>query len=570
MRYVAGTDSRQMAMGLWSIEDEVAQDSPARFIEVFVDSLDLEEMGFRHAVPAGTGRPAYHPGDLLKLYLYGYMNKIRSSRNLMRECGRNVELWFLLNRLQPDFRTIADFRMTHRELLKRIFVVFARSCREMKLMDGGTLCLDGTTIRASNGRKQSTSVELSRKKLEYARAQLEAVERFLDGMDENDLHEDRIDHPFALDLDKDHLPDPQTLRERIAFHEKCIEELEKSGRSAMTFTDPECAMMPAKEGGIKACYNIQTVVDASSHMIADFHVTDSPSDRGQIFESVEMCRKNLGLESVNVIADKGYESAEDIERCLMNGVAADVGFIQDREERVFSLDYVEREITPEQKASPKPEDIQACLRAGVLPDCYEDSNIRVQVQSLGKVSCFIRHEDGTVTCPVGRQLFRKKDTRYGTVYSSREACRTCPNRCTDSRKPKHVNIGRNSVYVPVVMYGDPRFPLQPIPDVIQHSPHNNFGRLKRAEKRVMVFIRRDIRKQKLRQQTSEHPFGTIKHYDDSRHFLCRGKEKVTAEFALSALSYNIRRAIALCGGVPKLIERYRRIVMPKIQKIAEI
>ena len=242
--------------------------------------------------------------------------------------------------------------------------------------DGETLCLDGTTIRASNGRKQSTSVELSRKKLEYARAQLEAVERFLDGMDENDLHEDRIDHPFALDLDKDHLPDPQTLRERIAFHEKCIEELENSGRSAMTFTDPECAMTPAKEGGIKACYNVQTVVDASSHMIADFHVTDSPSDRGQIFESVEMCRKNLGLESVNVIADKGYESAEDIENCLMNGVAADVGFIQDREERVFSLDYVEREIAPEQKASQKPEDIQTCLRAGVLPDCYEDSNIR--------------------------------------------------------------------------------------------------------------------------------------------------------------------------------------------------
>ena len=105
----------------------------------------------------------------------------------MRECGRNVELWFLLNRLQPDFRTIADFRKEHRKLLGKIFVIFARACREMKLMDGETLCLDGTTIRASNGRKQSTSVELSRKKLEYARAQLEAVERFLDGMDENDL-----------------------------------------------------------------------------------------------------------------------------------------------------------------------------------------------------------------------------------------------------------------------------------------------------------------------------------------------------------------------------------------------
>ena len=186
VRYVVGRDSRQMAMGVWSVEDEVSRESPARFIEVFVEGLELERLGFRHAVPAGTGRPAYHPGDLLKLYLYGYMNRIRSSRRLMRECGRNVELWFLLNRLQPDFRTIADFRKEHRKLLKKIFVVFTRSCREMKLMNGETLCLDGTTIRASNARKQSTSVELSRKKLEYARAQLEAVERFLDGMDEND------------------------------------------------------------------------------------------------------------------------------------------------------------------------------------------------------------------------------------------------------------------------------------------------------------------------------------------------------------------------------------------------
>ena len=190
MRYLVGRDSRQMAMGVWSVEDEVSRESLARFIEVFVESLELERLGFRHAVPAGTGRPAYHPGHLLKLYLYGYLNKIRSLRRLMRECGRNVELWFLLNRLQPDFRTIADFRKEHRKLLGKIFVIFARACREMKLMDGGTLCLDGTTIRASNGRKQSTSVELSRKKLEYARAQLEAVERFLDGMDENDLHED--------------------------------------------------------------------------------------------------------------------------------------------------------------------------------------------------------------------------------------------------------------------------------------------------------------------------------------------------------------------------------------------
>lgn len=569
MGYVTGTDSRQMTMGVWSIEDEVPQDSPVRFIEVFVDSLDLEGMGFEHTVPAPTGRPPYNPYDLVKLYVWGYLNRIRSSRRLMRECRRNIELWFLLNRLCPDFRTIADFRKAHKKLLKKIFLIFVRACKEMKLMDAETLCLDGTTVRAVNGRKQSTSVELSRKKLEYARAQLEAVEKYLDSMDENDLCEGRIDHPFALDLDKDHLPDVETLKERIAFHEKCLKELEESGRSTMTFTDPESAMMPAKEGGIKACYNVQTAVDAKSHMIADFHITDTPSDKGQLCTSMQMCMKDLELESVQVIADKGYESAADIRDCLMNGIVPDVGFIQDREERVFPLDYAEQDITPEIKASTKPKDIQACLHAGVLPDCYEGTNIRIEVQSLSNISCFIRHEDGRVTCPMGRELFKQRDTKYGTEYSSREACRTCPNRCTDSKREKHVNIGRNSTYVPVIMYGDSRYPLQQIPDVDQPDHYSNFGRLKRDDRRVMVFIKRDIPKQKLRQRTSEHPFGTIKHYDDGRYFLCKGKEKVTAEFALSALAYDIRRAINICGGVQKLMERYRRIAMPKNRKIAE-
>ena len=426
MGYVTGKDSRQMTMGVWSIEDEVPRDSPARFIEVFVDSLDLQTMGFEHTIPAPTGRPPYNPYDLVKLYVWGYLNRVRSSRRLMRECRRNIELWFLLNRLRPDFRTITDFRKAHRKLLKKIFLIFARACKEMKLMDAETLCLDGTTVRAVNGRKQSTSAELSRKKLEYARAQLEAVEKYLDSMDENDLCEGRIDHPFSLDLDKDHLPSVETLRERIAFHEKCLKELEESGRNTMTFTDPESAMMPAKEGGIKACYNVQTAVDARSHMIADFHITDTPSDKGQLCTSMHMCMKDLELESVQVIADKGYESAADIRDCLMNGIIPDVGFIQDREERVFPLDYAEQDITPEIKASTKPEDIQACLHAGVLPDCYEDTNIRIEVQSLSNISCFIRHEDGRVTCPMGRELLKQRDTKYGTEYSSREACRTCP------------------------------------------------------------------------------------------------------------------------------------------------
>ena len=129
MGHIAGVDSRQMTMSIGCIEDEIPQDSPVRFIEVFVDSLDLESMGFEHAVPAPTGRPPYSPYLLVKLYIYGYLNRIRSSRRLMRECRRNIELWFLLNRLCPDFRTIADFRRKHRKLLKKIFLRLSKNLR---------------------------------------------------------------------------------------------------------------------------------------------------------------------------------------------------------------------------------------------------------------------------------------------------------------------------------------------------------------------------------------------------------------------------------------------------------
>ena len=155
MRYIKGSDSRQMRMGIWSIEEEVAENSPARFIEVFVDSLDMESLEIMRIKPAQTGRPPYAPQDLIKLYLYGYLNGIRSSRKLERECGRNIELFYLLNRLCPDHNTIADFRKENRKALKKVFLVFVRACKDMKLMDAGTLCLDGTTIRAVNGKKKA-------------------------------------------------------------------------------------------------------------------------------------------------------------------------------------------------------------------------------------------------------------------------------------------------------------------------------------------------------------------------------------------------------------------------------
>lgn len=249
---------------------------------------------------------------------------------------------------------------------------------------------------------------------------------------------------------------------------------------------------------------------------------------------------------MRTIADKGYESREDIEKCVMKGIVPDVGFKYDKEERVYSLDHIEAEITQERRASTAPEDIQVCLHAGVLPACYEGTNIRVEVQRHCEVSCFLRHEDGTVTCPMGRELNKHTDKKLGTVYGSREACRTCPNRCTDSKDVKTVLIGYNSNCVPVLMYGPSRYPLQKIPQDAVISAYNHaLDRKGRAKSVVKLTIRRDIHKQQIRKETVEHPFGTLKWYDGYHYFLCRGKEKVTAETALSFLSYDIRRVITL-------------------------
>lgn len=560
MRYIRKQSAGQLEIRAYDYADEIASNSIVRFIALFVASLDLKALGFTGTKPAKTGRPGYDPRVMIQLYIYGYLNSIRSSRKLERECRRNIELFYLLGRLTPDHNTIADFRKNNAKAIKKLFYIFVQSCREMKLMGSESVCLDGTTIRAANGKKNATNAELSRKKLEYAKAQLEAVERYLKTLDENDLKEKRTTGALVLDLDKEHLPDIEKLKERIAKHEQDLKTLEETGAKALVKNDPEAGLMPAKEGGIKVCYNMQTAVDVKSHMIAGFEATNIPSDRGQISSSMKPIMEDSGISTIHVIADKGYDSTNDVEDCLMNGIAADAGFIYDRDDRVITLEYHATENPEELKTSTQKKDIQACLHAGILPDCYANGNIRIEVQEKSVISCFIRHEDGHVTCPHGKELYRLREAKSGTDYGSREACRTCTNRCTDSKHRKVVRFGPETVYVPVYMYGSSESPLQQIPDIEQNTHYNRFGRVPQQEKRVVIRVRRDIQKQKLRQRVSEHPFGTIKHWDGASFFLCKGKEKVSAEYALSCLSYNFRRAYNICEGFENLEKRWNHFI----------
>ena len=541
MRYIQNISREQTRLLPYSVEEMVEETNPVRVIHAYVDSLPMETLGFERAEPAQTGRPAYDPRDLLKLYIYGYLNRIRSSRKLMTECRRNVELFYLLNMLRPDFRTIADFRKRNRKALKEVFRDFVKACAELKLLGKETVAIDGTKIRASNSKKKSYTPEILEKKIEYLEEQERGIEEYLEKMDKADQEEKRAP---VMDIKPEDMPQKlEQIRERVAKYKGYQKRMKETGETQILETDPECRTIHTKEGQLPA-YNIQTAVDDRHHLIVSFETTNANTDQGLLDQMAEQTKEEMGVETIEALADKGYESRQDIEKCVMHGTVPNVGYKYDKNERIFDLAYIPNEIDEQTRCSEKPEDIQKCLHAGVLPRCYEGTSVEVQLQRRSVMSCFIRHEDGRVTCPMGRELFKHNVRKHGTIYGSREACRTCPNRCTDSKNAKTVSIGHNTNIVAVRMYGNPEYPLQKLPEGF--IPHNSIGRPQKPE-RVRLILRRNPDDMQRRKELVEHPFGTIKWYDGAHYFLCRGKEMVSAEIALSFLTYNLRRAIRILG-----------------------
>lgn len=541
MRYIQNISREQTRLLPYSVEEMVEETNPVRVIHAYVDSLPMETLGFERAEPAQTGRPAYDPRDLLKLYIYGYLNRIRSSRKLMTECRRNVELFYLLNMLRPDFRTIADFRKRNRKALKEVFRDFVKACAELKLLGKETVAIDGTKIRASNSKKKSYTPEILEKKIEYLEEQERGIEEYLEKMDKADQEEKRAP---VMNIRPEDMPQKlEQIRERVAKYKGYQKRMKETGETQILETDPECRTIHTKEGQLPA-YNIQTAVDDRHHLIVSFETTNANTDQGLLDQMAEQTKEEMGVETIEALADKGYESRQDIEKCVMHGTVPNVGYKYDKDERIFDLAYIPNEIDEQTRCSEKPEDIQKCLHAGVLPRCYEGTSVEVQLQRRSVMSCFIRHEDGRVTCPMGRELFKHSVRKHGTIYGSQEACRTCPNRCTDSKNAKTVSIGHNTNIVAVRMYGNPEYPLQKLPEGF--IPHNSIGRPQKPE-RVRLILRRNPDDMQRRKELVEHPFGTIKWYDGAHYFLCRGKEMVSAEIALSFLTYNLRRAIRILG-----------------------
>jgi len=534
MKYICGQDRDQITFLPDSIEDYVTDDNPARVIDAFVNGLDISQLGFERAKPEFTGRPGFDPRDLLKLYIYGYFNKIRSSRKLQKECTRNLEVIYLLRKLAPDFRVISDFRKDNAKPIKGVFKAFVRLCVHLDLYSRELEAVDGSKFRAVNHKDKCFNEEILLKKL----ANIDKhIDEYLKYMDENDKTEN-IDETKSEQI-KETI---KNLKERKINYTHYLNTLKESGESQLLLTDPDARRMHSKDG-FHCSYNVQTAVDNKHHMIADFDVTNK-NDMGQLKEFTDKVKETLNVPTIDVLADKGYDKNQDVLDCLMNGTIANAAIKEEKDERLFTIEYKEAEITEEIKNSRKPEDIQTCLHAGVLPKCYENKNIKLEYQDDETLSCFKLNEDGTVTCPMGQTLMLNQIKGPQKHYASKAACRFCPNKCTGS-KFKKVAFGPSAKYVPIVMNNHP--------DLLKLPPGtklpNNFT--KRNNKQVLIRMKHTYEMTVERMSLSEHPFGTIKWHLGMHYFLCCGFEKVTAEMSFACLAYNLRRAINVLG--PKKI-----------------
>ena len=314
-RFVEGVDRGQSTLLPECLDDWVNDDNPVRAIDAFVDELDLSALGFAGAEPATTGRPAYHPTILLKLYIYGYLNRVQSSRRLEREAGRNLEVIWLIGRLVPDDKVIADFRKDNGPAIKKVCAHFVGLCRDMGLLTTASVAIDGSKFKAVNNRDRN----FTKGKVERRREQLEeSVARYLSQLD-------TIDHQLpteALAIKTMHLAQKLvTLKDemkKLAAHEK---RMLASPDEQVSLTDPDArSMATSGRGSGVVGYNVQTVVDTENHLIIAHEVTNSGSDRAQLANMGKQAKAVLGVEKLEAVADRGYYNSPEILACEEAGI----------------------------------------------------------------------------------------------------------------------------------------------------------------------------------------------------------------------------------------------------------
>ena len=301
-RHIKGLSRFQATLFPEMLEDFVSKENPVRVIDVFVDGLDLDHLGFKSVKPKNTGRPGYHPATLLKIYIYGYLNRIQSSRCLERETQRNVELMWLTERLSPDFKTIADFRKDNRAGIKNTCKNFVQMCHKLNMFNDATVAIDGSKFRASNNKDNNYTPSKVKFHIERVEKNINSYLQQLEHEDsQENLPSDIANIEAKLDLLKQHLVELKDMELAVNNHPD----------KQISTTDPDCRLMKTQGMTRAVCYNIQSSVDTKHHLIVAHEVTNT-TDRGQLCNMTKQTLKALGQSVTTVLADKGYYSRQDI------------------------------------------------------------------------------------------------------------------------------------------------------------------------------------------------------------------------------------------------------------------
>ena len=315
-RFLVGADRGQSTLLPECLDEWIDENNPVRAVDAFVDALDLGKLGFEGVVPEVTGRPSYHPSALLKLYIYGYLNRVQSSRRLERETGRNLEVIWLLGRLVPDDKTIADFRKDNGSAIRKVCAQFVALCRDMGLLTKASVAIDGSKFKAVNNRDRN----FTRAKVERRRAQLEeSVARYLSQLDTADLQEPSEALAAKTAHLKEKLAKLESEMQRLAAMEK---QMLASPDQQISLTDPDSrSMATSGRGSGVVGYNVQVAVETEHHLIVTHEVTNSGSDRAQLANMGRQAREALGVDKLEAVADRGYYNSTEIKACDDAGVA---------------------------------------------------------------------------------------------------------------------------------------------------------------------------------------------------------------------------------------------------------
>jgi transposase len=470
-RFVEGTDRGQSTLFPECLEDWIGEDNPVRAIDAFVDELDLAELGFGGVEPEATGRPSYHPSVLLKLYIYGYLSRVQSSRRLEREAARNIEVMWLTCRLIPDHKTIADFRKDNGAAIKRVCAEFIELCRQMGLLSTSSVAIDGSKFKAVNTRDKN----FTRNKVERRRAQLEeSVARYLAQLDTADRQEPSEELAAKTEHLKEKLVKLASEMQRLAAMEKLMLA---SPDQQISLTDPDSrSMATSGRGSGVVGYNVQVAVDTEHHLIVAHEVMNSGSDRAQLANIASQAKGVLGVDALQAVADRGYYSGAEILACHEAGIAVTL---------------------------PKP------MTSGI------EAKGR-----FGKQDFRYLAEEDLYLCPAGEKLaYHYTNEENGLVLRRywTNACQGCAikSRCTTGKERRIT-----------------RWEHEHVLEAVQ----------KRLDKNPQAM--------RVRRETVEHPFATLKMRMGATHFLMRRLPKVATEMALHVLAYNLTRVMNIMGIQP--------------------